>query len=520
MQAQIEYLRRTPSRKRFGLEDIMLEKIDLSKKLDKKEYKALMEELDAKLGRLQRTCKEKKIPVAIVFEGLGAAGKGTMINRLIEPLDPRGFKVYTTQQETSEEKYYPFLWRFWNTLPGKGRISILDRSWYRILLNDRFDGKTGKKSLATAFDEINSFEEVLTDDNMILIKFFLVISQKEQKKRFKKLEASKETAWRVTADDWKRCEQYDEYFQLAEEALEKTDRDNAPWTIIEAEDKEYASAKIASSVVKRLEEAIAAADERAARPKVSAEESAQIHPDTFRASALAGVDLTKTLTKQEYQKRLKELQKKLTKLHSELYRQRIPVILAFEGWDAGGKGGAIKRLTQAMDPRGYAVTPISAPNDIEKSMHHMWRFWTAVPKAGHVGIFDRSWYGRVMVERLEGFCSENEWRRAYKEINNMEASWANSGAIVLKFWMHIDKDEQERRFTERQNTPDKQWKITDEDWRNRAKWDQYEVAVDEMLVRTSTTYAPWIIVEANSKYYARIKVLETVVDAIEKRLEQ
>ena len=226
------------------------------------------------------------------------------------------------------------------------------------------------------------------------------------------------------------------------------------------------------------------------------------------------------MTKQEYQKRLKELQKKLTKLHSELYRQRIPVILAFEGWDAGGKGGAIKRLTQAMDPRGYAVTPISAPNDIEKSMHHMWRFWTAVPKAGHVGIFDRSWYGRVMVERLEGFCSENEWRRAYKEINNMEASWANSGAIVLKFWMHIDKDEQERRFTERQNTPDKQWKITDEDWRNRAKWDQYEVAVDEMLVRTSTTYAPWIIVEANSKYYARIKVLETVVDAIEKRLEQ
>ena len=238
----------------------MLEKIDLSKKLDKKEYKALMEELDAKLGRLQRICKEKKIPVAIVFEGLGAAGKGTMINRLIEPLDPRGFKVYTTQQETPEEKYYPFLWRFWNTLPGKGRISILDRSWYRILLNDRFDGKTGKKSLATAFDEINSFEEVLTDDNMILIKFFLVISQKEQKKRFKKLEDSKETAWRVTADDWKRNEQYDEYFQLAEEALEKTDRDNAPWTIIEAEDKEYASAKIASTVVKRLEEAIAAAN--------------------------------------------------------------------------------------------------------------------------------------------------------------------------------------------------------------------------------------------------------------------
>lgn len=499
----------------------MLEKIDLSKTMDKKEFKPLMRELDAKLGRLQRLCKEKGIPVIITFEGFGAAGKGTMINRLIEPLDPRGFKVYTTQRETEEEHYHPFLWRFWNMMPGKGRISILDRSWYRILLNDRFDGKSTAKNLATAADEINSFEELLTDDHIVLIKFFLVISQKEQKKRLKKLEDSKDTAWRVTKGDWQRCEQYDAYFRLAEEALQKTDRDNAPWTIVEAEDKEYAAAKIASTVVTRLEEAIAAADYRTAHQiKVSPEESAQIHADDFRASALAGIDLSKTLTKDQYQKKLKELQKKLTKLHGELYLRRIPVILAFEGWDAGGKGGAIKRLTQALDPRGYSVHPVASPNDLEKSHHYLWRFWTAVPKAGHMAIFDRSWYGRVMVERLEGFCSEEEWRRAYKEIKHMEESWANSGAVVLKFWMHIDKDEQERRFQERQENPDKQWKITEEDWRNRAKWDQYEVAVDEMLVRTSTTYAPWIIVEANSKYYARIKVLETVINAIERRLEE
>ena len=404
-------------------------------------------------------------------------------------------------------------------MPGKGRISILDRSWYRILLNDRFDGKTDAKSLATAADEINSFEKLLTDDHIVLIKFFLVISQKEQKKRLKKLAESKETAWRVTDGDWKRCEHYDEYFRLTEEALQKTDRDNAPWTIIESEDREYAAAKVISTVVKRLEDAIADADRRAKLPRASVEESAQIFPDAFRASALAGIDLSKTLTKEQYQKQLKELQKKLSRLHGELYQRRIPVVLAFEGWDAGGKGGAIKRLTQALDPRGYEVHPVSAPNDLEKSHHYLWRFWTAVPKAGHIAIFDRSWYGRVMVERLEGFCSEDEWRRAYKEINNMEECWANSGCIVLKFWMQIDKDEQERRFTERQQNPDKQWKITDEDWRNRAKWDQYEVAVDEMLVRTSTTYAPWIIVEANSKYYARIKVLKTVVDAIEQYLK-
>lgn len=497
----------------------MLEKIDLSKKMSKKEFNTLMRELDAKLGRLQRICKEKRIPVIIAVEGFGAAGKGTMINRLIEPLDPRGFKVYTTQSETENEHYHPFLWRFWNMMPGKGRISILDRSWYRILLNDRFDGKTDAKSLATAADEINSFEKLLTDDHIVLIKFFLVISQKEQKKRLKKLAESKETAWRVTDGDWKRCEHYDEYFRLTEEALQKTDRDNAPWTIIESEGREYAAAKVISTVVKRLEDAIADADRRAKLPRASVEESAQIFPDAFRASALAGIDLSKTLTKEQYQKQLKELQKKLSRLHGELYQRRIPVVLAFEGWDAGGKGGAIKRLTQALDPRGYEVHPVSAPNDLEKSHHYLWRFWTAVPKAGHIAIFDRSWYGRVMVERLEGFCSEDEWRRAYKEINNMEECWANSGCIVLKFWMQIDKDEQERRFTERQQNPDKQWKITDEDWRNRAKWDQYEVAVDEMLVRTSTTYAPWIIVEANSKYYARIKVLKTVVDAIEQYLK-
>lgn len=353
----------------------------------------------------------------------------------------------------------------------------------------------------------------------MLIKFFLVISQKEQKKRLKKLAASKETAWRVTEGDRRRCEHYDEYFRLTEEALQKTDRDNAPWTIIESENREYAAAKVMSTVVKRLEAAIADADRRAALPKESVEESAAIYPDAFRASALAGVDLSKSLTKEQYQKQLKELQAKLSHLHNEVYRRRIPVVLAFEGWDAGGKGGAIKRLTQALDPRGYAVQPVSAPNDLEKSHHYLWRFWTNMPKAGHFTIFDRSWYGRVMVERIEGFCSGEEWRRAYTEINNMEESWTNSGCIVLKFWMHIDKDEQERRFKERQENPDKQWKITEEDWRNRAKWDQYEVAVDEMLVRTSTTYAPWIIVEANSKYYARIKVLKTVVGAIEDYLK-
>ena len=242
--------------------------------------------------------------------------------------------------------------------------------------------------------------------------------------------------------------------------------------------------------------------------------------ERFKNGVLSGIDLSKSLTEEEYKTRLKKLQKRLAELHSELYRLRIPVVIGFEGWDAGGKGGAIKRLTSNLDPRGYRVNPTAAPNDIEKVHHYLWRFWNSVPKAGHIAIFDRTWYGRVMVERIEGFCSEAEWRRAYQEINEMESHMANAGAVVLKFWLHIDKDEQERRFKERQANPAKQWKITDEDWRNREKWDQYEEAVNEMLIRTSTTYAPWIVVEGNDKRYARVKVLQTVVDALEKKVKE
>ncbi len=240
----------------------------------------------------------------------------------------------------------------------------------------------------------------------------------------------------------------------------------------------------------------------------------------YQNGVLSGVDLSKSLTREEYKEKVGKLQKRLEILHSEIYRLRIPVVLGFEGWDAGGKGGAIKRLTSHLDPLGYQVCPTASPNDIERKHHYLWRFWNKVPKAGHIAIFDRTWYGRVMVERIEGFCTEDEWKRAYQEINEMEAHMANAGAVVLKFWLHIDKDEQERRFKERMAIPEKQWKITDEDWRNREKWDQYEIAVNEMLVRTSTTYAPWIVVAGNSKYYARVKVLQTVVDALEAKIRQ
>ena len=495
----------------------MLEKIDLSKKVDKKTYRRVMDEAEEKLGLLQRECKDAGIPVILVFEGMGAAGKGVQINRLIQALDPRGFDVYACDRPTEDEQMRPFLWRYWTKTPAKGRIAVFDRSWYRSVQVDRFDGLTREDKLGDAYQDILSFEKQLCDDGTVIMKFFLYIDKDEQKKRFKKLEGSKETSWRVTEEDWNRNKDFDRYLKMNEEMLEKTDTDYAPWVIIEAVDKDYAALKIVSTVMDRLEYEL---EHRRPEDEKTAQRQESKTRERFKNGVLSGIDLSKSLTEEEYKTRLKKLQKRLAELHSELYRLRIPVVIGFEGWDAGGKGGAIKRLTSNLDPRGYRVNPTAAPNDIEKVHHYLWRFWNSVPKAGHIAIFDRTWYGRVMVERIEGFCSEAEWRRAYQEINEMESHMANAGAVVLKFWLHIDKDEQERRFRERQANPAKQWKITDEDWRNREKWDQYEEAVNEMLIRTSTTSAPWIVVEGNDKRYARVKVLQTVVDALEKKVKE
>ncbi len=514
----------------------MLEKVDLTKKISKEEYREKMPQLESKLGFLQRRCKELKIPVLIVFEGFGASGKGLQIGRLIQSMDPRGFQVYPIKNETEEERMHPFMWRFWTKTPERGRISIFDGSWYRKVLIDRFEMRTKEKDLPDVFHSINSFEEQLADDGNVIIKLFLDIDKKEQKKRFDKLKKNKESAWRVSQGDLERNVRYDEYASMMEDMLFKTDSDYAPWTIIESMDRRFATVKIYTTVIKaladqieKIQEEIETRDARKATESESthiSDPAAELAREADRemrglqVSILSKADLSLKYTREEYKEKLDKLQKKLEKLHGELYRRRIPVVLGFEGWDAGGKGGAIKRLTAKMDPRGYAVNPTASPNDIEKAHHYLWRFWRAMPKDGHVAIFDRTWYGRVMVERIEGFCTKEEWQRAYKEINDMEKDLHDAGAIVIKFWMHIDKDEQERRFKERQENPEKQWKITDEDWRNREKWDQYEDAVNEMLLRTSTDYAPWVVVEGNDKYYARVKVLRTVVEAIEKRIKE
>ncbi|GHU43375.1 polyphosphate:AMP phosphotransferase [Clostridia bacterium] len=493
---------------------MLKKKIRTPDSVSKAELKQKIESAKEHLGELQRQYREAGIPVILVFEGMGAAGKGVQINRLIQALDPRGFSVYTGTRPTEEEQLRPFLWRYWVRTPAKGRIAVFDRSWYRMVQTDRFEKEENQKIINSKeinehYEDINSFEKQLADDGAVIIKFFLHIDKKEQKTRFKKLLADPETAWRVTKEDQHRNREFEKFEKINGEMIAATDQHYAPWTIVDGTKKQEAAAHIIGTVCQQLENFL----ER--RNQKTALKQPEPAPYSMGTNILSRIDLTKSLTEEEYQKEKEVLQKRLEFLHSELYHHRIPLIIGFEGWDAGGKGGAIKRLTNRLDPRGYQVIPTAAPSDVEKEHHYLWRFWEHMPKAGHIAIFDRTWYGRVMVERVEGFCSMEEWKRAYREINAMELHLANAGAVVLKFWMHIDKDEQEKRFTERTNNPLKAWKITEEDWRNREKWDLYKAAVNEMLVKTSTDYAPWIVVEGNDKYYARIRVLRSVVEALE-----
>lgn len=511
----------------------MLKEIDLSKEISKEEYKKIMENLELKIAELQRKIKKLKIPVIIVFEGWDAAGKGTLINKFILPLDPRDFNVYTMHKPNEEEKMKPFLWRFWTRTPEGGRTAVFDRSWYRKTFEDRVDDLIKENEVEKYYSEINSFERQLYDDGNIIIKFFIHISEKEQKKRLRKLQNNEDTSWRVTEKDWKHNFQYEDYIKVFSEGIKATNTEAAPWIVIEGTDRRYATIKIFKTVIKILEGRINNFEDK------SYEDNNYIEKDGFKhnenidfsnkdkiflddekklESILDIVDISKCMEKEEYKRELKKYQKRIREIEYKIYKKRLPVIIVYEGWDAAGKGGNIKRVTQNLDPRGYEVVSIAAPNEVEKSHHYLWRFWTKIPKAGHITIFDRSWYGRVLVERIEGFCSEEEWKRAYKEIKEMEENMAAFGGVVLKFWLHIDKDEQLRRFNARLNNPHKVWKITEEDWRNREKWDSYKVAVDEMLKKTNADYAPWTVVEANNKYYARIKVLKKIVETLEERL--
>jgi polyphosphate:AMP phosphotransferase len=494
----------------------MLEYIDLTQTVNKSEYKTVSTELERKLGALQRDVKRNNIPIIFIFEGWDAAGKGTIINRITLSLDPRGFKTYHIKPPNEEERMRPFLWRFWSKIPDRGMIAVFDRSWAGRLIEERVEKTIKGKVLAKAYDDVNSSERQLSNDGYLILKFFLHISQKEQKKRFNAFMENPATQWRVTERDWDHYEKYEKYIQYYEEMLTKTDTEFAPWTIVGAHDRRFTTLQIFKTAVEKIEEKIEAVSQKK-RVKSVKKTSIESIPK-LQESILDRVDLSLSLDREKYEADLKKYQERIRELEHEVYHKRIPVVIVYEGWDASGKGGNIKRLVQRMDPRGYEVIPIGAPTDYELQHHYLWRFRKRFPKAGHFVLFDRSWYGRVLVERVEGYCTEEEWKRAYSEINEMEEHWANFGTVIVKFWVHVSKDEQLARFKSREELDYKSWKITEDDWRNREKWEPYKDAVDEMLFRTSTHYAPWTVIEGDSKLYARIKALKTVIKAVEEKL--
>ena len=495
----------------------MLEFVDLSQKMSKEKYQEIFPDLETRMGACQRAARDRGVPVVIVFEGWDAAGKGSIINRLTQVLDPRGFKVHSIVAPTETEQLHPWMWRFWQTLPAAGDFAIFDRSWYGRVLIERMDDLTPPDQWQQAYQEIQEFERQLAEAGTVLVKFWLHIDRQEQKSRFKRLEKNAATAWKVGKEEWKQHEQYDQWLEAIEEMLQRTSAAHAPWTVVEATQGRFRRVKVFETILQAVEQEV---DRRASAPAVAPQPMPE-PPDSAaqEQTILDQVDLSLSLSREEYEDKLDSLQKRLFQLEHELYLARVPAVVIYEGSDAGGKGGNIRRLTRGLDPRGYEVVPVGSPTAEEKARHFLWRFWRDVPKAGHITIFDRSWYGRVLVERVEGFSSEDQWKRAYQEINEFERQLAEFGTAIVKFWLHIDRQEQLRRFKAREQNPYKTWKITDEDWRNRDKWKQYRVAVVEMLHHTSTTYAPWTILEANCKLYARIKALRTVAEALENALE-
>ena len=487
-----------------------LDTIDLDRRLPRDEYRDLKADLEVRLGKLQRRAIKAGLPVVVLFEGGEGAGKGTLINRFIRRLDPRHCRVHSINKVYEDELFHPYLWRFWRRLPAAGKMTVLDRSWYGPILQQRVGNDILENEWKTACTEMEQLERQLCDGGYLIIKIFLHISKEEQESRYRELEANPATAWRITREDWIHHENYDTFCAYADEMLARSDSKRAPWHLISAEDLRSATVEVFRTIVDAVEGAL----EERKKPR---REKIEVQIPT-KGDPLKKVDPNQEVSREEYRRRLEPLQEEIHELQHQMYTRRLPAVIVYEGWDAAGKGGNIKRLTQSLDPRGYQVIPVAAPTELEKKHHYLWRFWRDIPKAGHVGIFDRSWYGRVLVERVEGFCTEADWHRAYREINEFEAQLTHFGFVVIKFWLHIDNQEQLRRFERRQADPNKQWKITEEDWRNRDRWEDYRGALRDMLVMTSTDIAPWTVVESNSKLFARLKALETVIAALKERL--
>jgi AMP-polyphosphate phosphotransferase len=489
----------------------MFESAEVGHAVSKAAFEKEQLKLHAQLLAAQRALRDAKVPVVVIVSGVETAGKSQAVKRLNEWLDARNVQSIAFWDESDEERERPHQWRFWRQLPGTGQIAILFGSWYTQPIVDRAFKDIGKGAYESQLGGIAALERTLTDNGVLLVKLWFHVAKKEQKRRLKDIAKSQKR--QLTPYEKAYSKYYDRFLKVSEAALRATDLGHAPWHIIDATDRQYRELMSGRILLRAMQErAGAAASKRGARiatPKAG----------RFR-TVLDQVDLKKKVDEARYQDKLEKYQARLNKLTWKAKERKISTVAMFEGWDAAGKGGAIRRVTAAIDARLFRVIPVAAPTDEERAHHYLWRFWRHIPRGGYVTIYDRSWYGRVLVERVEGFAQPHEWGRAYGEINEFERQLTGHGICLCKFWLHISPEEQLRRFKERARIEHKKHKITDEDWRNRDKWKPYALAVDEMVARTSTDHAPWTLVAANDKKLARLQALKTLCDALEATLER
>ncbi|MFM1941213.1 MAG: hypothetical protein RI897_195 [Verrucomicrobiota bacterium] len=494
----------------------MFEAAELGRTLSKEEYAEQLPELRLRLLEAQQALRRAGVPVVIIVAGMDGADKGEVVHHLNEWLDPRGIDTHTFWNPSGEEEERPYYWRFWRSLPARGRVGIYYGAWYQDLLAGRARGKLSRARLEMGLARVAAFERMLVEDGALIIKLWFHLSEKDQRRRLKARGKSPEDGLVMVRSGDKHGRSYECFVAAAESVIRQTDTGFAAWRLIEAGQDRYRDLAAGQVVVDAMEGRLAlAAKKDVEKPKATREDA---KPRRAKATVLDKVDLTLQLGKKAYGKQLPGLQKKLSRLTWEAYRRGISSILVFEGWDAAGKGSAIRRVTEAVDARLFRVVPVAAPSEEERAQHYLWRFWRQLPRSGMVTVFDRSWYGRVLVERVEGYATRPEWQRAYHEINEFERQLAEHGTVVLKFWLHISREEQLERFRKREQVRHKNYKITEEDYRNRKRWPQYEQAVHDMVTHTSTQDAPWSLVSGNDKQVARLEVLKAFVEALEKRL--
>jgi len=500
----------------------MLKSAELGLRVGKEEYDRRLPKLRLALLQAHWEIHQGRVPVVVVISGPEISGKGELINRLAAWLDPRGLEVNAFGPPSDEERERPPWWRFWRSLPPRGKIGIFLGSWYTVPIIGRVEGKLGKSAFQRDLDRIAFFERMLAEDGALIVKFWLHLSKKDQKKHLKRDERDPRTRWRVTPIDWKAFRLYDRFAKWSETALLRTDAPHAPWVVVDAADENHRDLAVGRYLLEALRRGADAMKEKSGAVKLarrarSVPAAGRVVPGA-EGNVLDTVDLARRVADEAYRKELAKLQGRVGALTRKAFGKKVSSVLVFEGWDAGGKGGTIRRLTEAIDPRLYRVVPIAAPTEEERAQHYLWRFWRHLPRDGRVTIFDRSWYGRVLVERVEGFARPEEWERAYLEINDFEEQLAEHGAVVQKFWLHVSPAEQLRRFRERQRIGFKKHKITDEDWRNRKQREAYLAAISDMVARTDTPSARWTLVAANDKKIARLTVLETFAAVLGKRL--